>query len=100
MYTSKKRMKEMMKEAASFLGVETAAEVFSHSRKASAFFARKLEKHGFLSIQFSPYKDGEWTLSGIIPGETRFFFKTLELEDWMDSPSETARMIIGQYGKS
>ena len=90
----------MMKEAREALGVQTADEVFSHSRKASAFFTRKLEKHGFSCVQFSPYKDGEWTISGLIPGESRFFFKPLELEDWLDSPSETVKAIIGQFCKA
>jgi len=100
MYTSKKRLKEMMKDAATFLGVATANEVLAHASKARVFFERKLGKHGFDCVQLSPYKDGEWLISGIIPSETRFFFKTLELEDWMDSPSQTASMIIDQYCKS
>ncbi len=90
----------MMKEAAEALGFETAGEVFAHSRKASAFFTRKLEKHGFSCVQFSPYKDGEWTISGLIPGESRFFFRSLELEDWTDSPSETVKAIVGQFFKA
>jgi len=100
MYTDKKRLKEMMNEAREALGVHSAGEVFAHSRKAGAFFTRKLEKHGFSCVQFSPYKDGEWTISGLIPGGCCFFFKPLELEDWLDSPSETVKAIIGQFCKA
>jgi len=89
-----------MKEAARFLGVETTAEVFDHSSKANAFFVRKLGKHGFIGVQLSPYKDGDWTISGMVPGESRFFFKSLDLEDWMDSPSLTAKTIVSSYGKA
>jgi len=64
----------MMNEAREALGVHSAGEVFAHSRKAGAFFTRKLEKHGFSCVQFSPYKDGEWTISGLIPGGVLFLF--------------------------
>lgn len=98
MRTYKKTLKEMMKEAAEFLGVETAAEVSAHASKAKSYFARKLASHGFSGIQLSPYKNDEWTISGIMPGALRFFSHSVELADWMDSPNATAKAIAEKYG--
>ena len=88
----------MMKEAVEFLGVETAAEVTSHASKAKNYFARKLAIHGFSGIQLSPYKQGEWTISGITPGKVCFFSHSVELAEWMDTPNATAKAIVEKYG--
>jgi hypothetical protein len=86
-----------MKEAAEFLGVDTAAEVSSHASKAKSYFARKLAIYGFSGIQLSPYKQGEWTISGITPGKVCFFSHSVELAEWMDTPNAAVRAIVEKY---
>lgn len=98
MRTSQKRLKELTRDAMAALGVKTEVELWAHVSKARAYFARKLEKHGFSCVQFSPYRGGDWQVSAIVPGDgVRFFFLSLSLEDWMDSPFSTCQKIVNKY---
>ena len=99
MRTNKKRLIEMQKEAMSFLGVKTLAELEAHREKANAYFSRRLGKHGLACIQLSPYRGGVWQISGMILHDTRFFFETVSLENWMDEPLKTAQMIVEKYAR-
>jgi hypothetical protein len=99
MRTSQKQLKVMRKELSAFLDYPSEQNTQKHLEAARRYYERHLTKVGFSCVQLSPYKDSVWQISGIVPEECRFFFKTVTLEEAFDQPATTLEEIIVKYGK-
>jgi len=89
----------MRKELSVFLDYPVEQDTQKHLEAARRYYERRLSKVGFSCIQLSPHKDSVWQISGVIPGEPRFFFETVTLEDAFDCPAMTLERIILKYGE-
>lgn len=67
MRTSQKNIAKLYREVREYLGVKTNREAGKEISKLREYFEEKL-KPEFVAVMFGPYRNSDWTLSGMAEG--------------------------------
>ena len=95
MRSTNKQINKLLDEVKKTIGCKSRNEAMLWSTKAKKSFENRLKYSGITAIQLSPYRNGQWELSGIKSGH--WVSMAISVKEMFDTRTLMAKRFVAHF---